>query len=103
MERLEERLDILCFEARECDANIGRARGDEPDAVMIKQVDAKLLCIDALDLDQHEVATVEGIDAPALRIFRLIRDLEDPFRTNSKRFAFLLPLCRQPRGLGGVP
>ena len=55
-------------------------------------MEAKLLSVDAFDLDQHEVATVEGIDLPALGITRLICNLVDMLRPDTQRLAFRIAL-----------
>ena len=97
MERFEKRLDVLRLETREGYADVRRARRDQPDAVLFEQIQPKFLSVDALDLDQHEIATVEGIDLPALGEARLVGDLEDALRSEAQSFAFRFALCGKGR------
>jgi len=58
---------------------------------------SKFLGVDAVHFDQHEIATVEGVDLPALRITWLVGDLEDMFGADPQCFAFRVALRSERR------
>ena len=60
--------------------------------MLVQQVHSQLLRRHALQLDAHEVTTIERVGAEALTEARRVRDLVDPFRACAQRIVLLFAL-----------
>src|SRR4029450_3874103 len=103
VEGLEQGLDLVYRQTREGDPEVVAARCDRADSVFVEQVQPDALGLHALELDAHEVAAVERVDAPALAEARRAGDLVDLLRAPPQGLVLLGALARdrgRPQRLG---
>ena len=99
MQRLEERLDLVDLEARERDADVGRARRRSARSPYFSsRCRRSFSASHALHLDAHEVAAVERVHVPALAEARRVRDLVDLLGARAQHLVLLLALGVDRRG-----